>query len=263
MGTDQNKNKNIKAEAEMKKRIIIGILMILTLILSTGLYADMDTGIEVTMSAGGELFLNGELVATVEASVWGDATQFIPISAPGRYTVKLRTTDGAEVERVVDITTRGIIKLNFGYFVGGRGPAGGIIFYDKGNTTGGWRYLEAAPSWNEFNVQWTSLNLGTNFSFGNSFTSGGFTDWFMPNISELSSMFQNLFMNGWGSFSGNNYWSSSVINPGSSVRGINLWYNTWECDESGCDGTCCHEAGFSPVTLNKNNIHTVRPIRRF
>jgi len=32
------------------------------------------------------------------------------------------------------------------YKVGDTGPAGGIIFYDKGNNSGGWRYLEAAPA---------------------------------------------------------------------------------------------------------------------
>jgi TolB-like protein len=31
------------------------------------------------------------------------------------------------------------------YKIGDTGPAGGLIFYDKGNNTGGWRYLEAAP----------------------------------------------------------------------------------------------------------------------
>jgi len=31
------------------------------------------------------------------------------------------------------------------YRIGDTGPAGGIIFFDKGNTSGGWRYLEAAP----------------------------------------------------------------------------------------------------------------------
>ena len=31
------------------------------------------------------------------------------------------------------------------YKIGDTGPAGGLIFYDKGNSIGGWRYLEAAP----------------------------------------------------------------------------------------------------------------------
>jgi TolB-like protein len=32
------------------------------------------------------------------------------------------------------------------YRIGGAGPAGGLIFYDKGNNAGGWRYLEASPA---------------------------------------------------------------------------------------------------------------------
>jgi TolB-like protein len=32
------------------------------------------------------------------------------------------------------------------YRIGDTGPAGGLIFYDKGNNIGGWRYLEAAPA---------------------------------------------------------------------------------------------------------------------
>jgi TolB-like protein len=35
------------------------------------------------------------------------------------------------------------------YKIGDIGPAGGIIFYDKGNDSRGWRYLEAAPAWTD------------------------------------------------------------------------------------------------------------------
>jgi hypothetical protein len=32
------------------------------------------------------------------------------------------------------------------YNVSGTGPAGGIVYYDKGNDDGGWRYLEGAAA---------------------------------------------------------------------------------------------------------------------
>lgn len=43
------------------------------------------------------------------------------------------------------------------YNIGDIGPAGGIVFYDKGEIVDGWRYMEVAP--NEFEeVQWGCFN---------------------------------------------------------------------------------------------------------
>ncbi len=44
--------------------------------------------------------------------------------------------------------------------VGTVGPAGGLIFYDKGNDDGGWQFLEAAPKGAELSdAAWGLTNV--------------------------------------------------------------------------------------------------------
>ena len=131
--------------------------------------------------------------------------------------------------------------------VGDQGPAGGYIFYDKGNYSDGWRYLEAAPAGNEYtskvwggygtSVERTGTAVGTGKSnterivarFGNAepykrktdyaaklcadlvVNKDGtvYYDWFLPSKDELDLIFQNLYGNNLGGFSGDFYWSSS------------------------------------------------------
>ena len=90
------------------------------------------------------------------------------------------------------------------YKVGDKGPAGGIVFYDKGDKTDGWQYLEAAPPEFEFEANWNSakdmcklLNIN------------GITGWRLPNRDELSFMYLNLKQKGLGGFANASYWSSS------------------------------------------------------
>ncbi|MCL2043845.1 MAG: DUF1566 domain-containing protein [Treponema sp.] len=126
------------------------------------------------------------------------------------------------------------------YTVGGIGPAGGIVFYDKGVFSDGWRYLEAAPAETEFTAQWGSMNqivAGTTAAAGTgrrnteliterlrqlgetgraaqickNLNFHGYSDWFLPSIDELNLMYRNLKQRGLGGFIDEQYWSSSEI----------------------------------------------------
>ena len=128
--------------------------------------------------------------------------------------------------------------------VGQAGPGGGIVFFNKGNSTGGWQYLETASSdlsdqsdqstLSEWGCWGTSIP-GTQFTVGSgeantslivagcneaSFAAklcdnlslGGQTDWFLPSKSELWLMYKNLYTNNLGNFANNNYYWSSTEN---------------------------------------------------
>jgi hypothetical protein len=121
------------------------------------------------------------------------------------------------------------------YKTGDTGPAGGIVFYDKGRVSDGWRYLEAAPAGTEFTAEWGdgSTNVaGTGSEVGSgrrntqlivaalganesaaricaNLNVNGYTDWFLPSIDELDLMYKNLKQEGLGGFKDIFYWSSS------------------------------------------------------
>ncbi|MDR1902391.1 MAG: DUF1566 domain-containing protein [Treponema sp.] len=125
------------------------------------------------------------------------------------------------------------------YKIGGRGPGGGFVFYDKGVVSNGWRYLEAAPhdlgpvQWGLFGTMLggTLTGLGTGRQnteriiaalnrIGNSdraaqlctaFEVNRCKDWFLPSKDELDLMYKNLKAKGLGAFGGGWYWSSSEI----------------------------------------------------
>ena len=116
-------------------------------------------------------------------------------------------------------------KRDSKYGFGDIGPAGGIIFYDKFNTSDGWQYLEAASSNMGTELRWVAESYGNNWErfpdvAGTStdigtgkrntelilavdpnapaakacaeYRDGGFDDWFLPSWEELILMFVNL-----------------------------------------------------------------------
>ena len=165
------------------------------------------------------------------------------------------------------------------YRIGNTGPAGGFVFYDKGNNSGGWRYLEAAPANTEFTAQWGSVSAfdietGTNVGSGKNNTQrvstlleqrgeltraahratqldiNGHSDWFLPSKAELAFMYINLKERGLGDFGGGYYWSSSI------TMGVGLWNSVWAQRFS--DGT--EQGG---MIHNMQQIYSVRAIRQF
>jgi hypothetical protein len=160
------------------------------------------------------------------------------------------------------------------YKIGDTGPAGGLIFYDKGNNSGGWRYLEAAPVEAEFLAVWsvrgtqventqeligsgrrntqlivetfriTQGEWDTAAQKANDLVFKGFSDWFLPSRAELDQMYGNLKRKNLGDFKSDWYWSSTERSS----------WNTYSYDQSFKDGKMDYHS--------KTDRCYVRPIRQ-
>lgn len=154
--------------------------------------------------------------------------------------------------------------------VGQAGPGGGIVFFNKGNSTGGWQYLETATSDQSTGIVWgcygtsipgTQLTVGsgeTNTSLivagcneasfaaklCNDLVLGGQSDWFLPSRDELNLMYKNLHTNNQGNF------------------GINSYY--WSSTENGSDGAWTFNFDNGDANGgNKDYAYYVRSVRAF
>jgi len=157
------------------------------------------------------------------------------------------------------------------YTPGDIGPAGGFIFYDKGFTSDGWRYLEAAPAGAEFKAPWglkevvilgtsefvgsgkknseiiTSKGADTAASMCKKLMINGYNDWFLPSKDELDLMYHALQKQGKGFFLSGIYWSSFA-----GKEGKENWYQGFN------DGA--QASGFH---FRRSNELIVRAIRAF
>ena len=135
-----------------------------------------------------------------------------------------------------------IAAQNKVYKIGEHGPAGGWIFYDKGEYTDGWRYLEAAPE-DLGNVKWGCENLDIPAARGEAvgtgkkntaeilkacpepdiaarkaadYRGGGKSDWFLPSIDEMDELNGNLYGTEFKQNLADIYWTSTEIDAGSA-----------------------------------------------
>ena len=124
----------------------------------------------------------------------------------------------------------------YSFSILGTGPAGGIVFYDKGYYSDGWRYLEAATS-DQGSYQWGGYGTtigGTQTGIGSGKANtekivaklgdnggtdyaakicaeldlGGKDDWFLPSKDELYALYKQRVAV--GGFSSDSRWSSSA-----------------------------------------------------
>ena len=189
-------------------------------------------GVDLTLANnGGSLARDGDSFSGWNTASDGSGTDY---------------SEGASYTTDADLTL--YAKWTPNYAIGDTGPAGGIVFYDKGSYSDGWRYLEAAPA----STEWTSVSWGgrgTDVN-GNSVSAppeldgvgggaantqaivselgtgsyvaklsddlsiGGYDDWFLPSRGELTLIYQNLYQQNSGGFVSGDYWSSSEIGGG-------------------------------------------------
>jgi len=164
----------------------------------------------------------------------------------GLYRVIVKKKGYSDIDRKIILNRKTIEKFDFNvnelktatkeYKIGERGPAGGWIFYDKGNYFDGWRYLEAAPVDQCTSAPWgcskksipgsNGTGIGTGKSntkaifdscieaniavvFCTNYHGGGKSDWFLPSKDELNFMYINLHKAGVGGFANVVFMSSS------------------------------------------------------
>jgi uncharacterized caspase-like protein len=188
--------------------------------------------LQVTSKSGvADVYLDGVLVGK---------TPFKTTMAEGNYLVEVQFSDiNSKAHKQLTVVQPGssiqIAAIPGVFKIGDTGPAGGIIFYDKGRATEGWRYLEAAPSNQSAGIQWYNskyiyIKTGTAIGTGKANTAaiiaaqgagsyaaslcrnlnlGDFSDWFLPSKDELNLMYTNLKQAGLGGFGGVWFWSSS------------------------------------------------------
>jgi len=171
--------------------------------------------------------------------------------------------------------------------IGDIGPAGGYVFYDKGEYSDGWRYLEAAPASSEFPAAWGFHGVvcpGTENGIGKgsantrvmielleengetgkvaqrceTLSINGYSDWFLPSKDELNEMYLQLCVgknrggfNISGYYPAGWYWSSSAYSDFS-------FDNTWCLRFS--DGTWNYR---SDAYFNRSDTFVVRAVRSF
>ena len=190
---------------------------------------------------------NGSLFYTVDGSVptansvvyspkeyaGVDSKTYTGILVDGEVELRAVSYSKDENERVISSQVAEQIVNKVVYKIGDRGPAGGYVFQDRGYYLKGYRYYEAAPkdlnstyqfgyNADQFNVSGETGKEKTEALVSilgdgeyaakacADYVYGGFDDWFLPTVTEMTLMGKNLYSKGIGGFSSqDDYWTSN------------------------------------------------------
>jgi uncharacterized caspase-like protein len=242
---------------EEKHTFTAGSLETVHLVVPTG---------SISVAQEGDLWLDGKFAAKVTPT----KVMTIEGIAIGKHSLGLRFSNDKSEEKTVSVQRGLCSSVTFvqgAYKIGDRGPAGGLIFYDNGEVSDGWRYLEAAPNNQSIGIQWWNgnyIDIKTGIAVGTgranteaiiaaqgrgsyaatlckNLSIGGFSDWFLPSIFELSFMYTNLKKAGLGGFGINWLWSSSQENNDGDVwyERFSDGYQHFDREDSRCAVRAC------------------------
>jgi len=185
-----------------------------------------------------------------------DGTTWNALVNKGNATGDMQYWDGTRWIMIPVGYPLGVLQLSesnipfWSFTIGSKGPAGGIVFYDKGAYSNGWRFLEAAPGDQISGALWgcsemhipgaSGLAIGTGQAnttaiVNSCSTAGiaaricddlvinGFSDWFLPSRDELNVMYKERFtINGFATSRAQlpsfPYWSSSNVQTGFATQ---------------------------------------------
>lgn len=247
-----------------RKVIFISLLLLLISFMSLYSFAQGAGYIQIKCEPGAMVLLDDNFVGKTSSELKGLILEDVPV---GPHEIKI-VKEGFEPQSVkIDLKVNEIYIYEVKEFIpqldvtqeveadtdtikprvepitiGKTGPAGGLIFYDKGSYSNGWRYLEAAPAstewkraiWsnNERTIEGTEEGIGTGQSNTTKIVAWlnshkeinkaaqlcdslvvenngvTYSDWFLPSRDELKLMYENLYLKGAGGFT-SSYWSSS------------------------------------------------------